>query len=94
MAATIRSVDFLPEIFQTSANKQFLSATLDQLIQEPQYKHTQGFIGRKVGPGVNFTDGYVILSFTNVIGLLLSLKKLYIFYFEKKEVISHYNDIV
>ena len=60
MAATIRSVDFLPEIFQTPANKQFLSATLDQLIQEPQYKQTQGFIGRKVGPGVNFTDGYVI----------------------------------
>ena len=60
MAATIRSVDFLPEIFQTPANKQFLSATLDQLIQEPKYKQTQGFIGRKVGPGVNPTDNYVI----------------------------------
>ena len=33
--ATVRSVDFLPEIFQTDANKQFLRATLDQLIQEP-----------------------------------------------------------
>ena len=60
MAATIRSVDFLPEIFQTPANKQFLSATLDQLIQEPKYKQTQGFIGRKVGPGVKPTDNYVI----------------------------------
>ena len=59
MASTIRSVDFLPEIFQTPVNKQFLSATLDQLIQEPQYKQTQGFIGQKVGPGVNPTDGYV-----------------------------------
>ena len=59
MAAKIRSVDFLPEIFQTPVNNQFLSATLDQLIQEPQYKQTQGFIGQKVGAGVNPNDGYV-----------------------------------
>jgi len=59
MATKIRSVDFLPEIFQTPVNKQFLSATLDQLIQEPEYKQTQGFIGQKVGPGVNPSDGYV-----------------------------------
>ena len=58
--ATVRSVDFLPEIFQTDANKQFLAATLDQLIQEPQFKKTQGFIGRTVGPGVNPNDRYVI----------------------------------
>ena len=58
--ATIRSVDFLPEIFQTDANKQFLAATLDQLIQEPKFKKTQGLIGRTVGPGVNPNDRYVI----------------------------------
>ena len=58
--ARIRSVDFLPEIFQTDANKQFLAATLDQLIQEPKFKKTQGYIGRKVGPGVNADDKYVI----------------------------------
>ena len=56
----IRTVDFLPEIFQTPVNKQFLSATLDQLVQEPQFKQTQGYIGRKVGPGVNANDKYVI----------------------------------
>ena len=60
MAAQIRTVNFLPEIFQTPVNKQFLSATLDQLVQEPQYKQTQGFIGQKVGPGVNPNDNYVI----------------------------------
>jgi hypothetical protein len=60
MAAKIRSVDFLPEIFQTPVNTQFLTATLDQLIQEPKYKQTQGFIGQKVGPGVIPTDGYVV----------------------------------
>ena len=58
--ATVRSVDFLPEIFQTDANKQFLAATLDQLIQEPKFKKTQGFIGRTVGPGVNPNDRYVV----------------------------------
>ena len=58
--ANVRSVDFLPEIFQTDANKQFLAATLDQLIQEPNFKKTQGFIGRTVGPGINPNDRYVI----------------------------------
>ena len=58
--AQVRSVDFLPEIFQTDANKQFLAATLDQLIQEPKFKKTQGYIGRTVGPGVNPNDKYVI----------------------------------
>lgn len=56
---TPRSADFLPEIFQTDANQQFLSATLDQLVQEPQFKKTQGYIGRTVGPGVNPNDRYV-----------------------------------
>ena len=60
MANQIRSVDFLPQIFQTPVNTQFLSATLDQLIQEPKYKQTQGFIGQKTGPGVNPNDNYVI----------------------------------
>ena len=58
--AITKSVDFLPPIFQTSTNKQFLSATLDQLVQEPEFKKTQGFVGRHVGPGVDPNDYYVI----------------------------------
>lgn len=58
--ARVRTVDFLPEIFQTSTNKQFLSATLDQLVQEPKFKKTQGFVGRRTGPGVNADDKYVV----------------------------------
>jgi hypothetical protein len=58
--AQVRSVDFLPEIFQTDANRQFLAATLDQLVQEPRFKQTQGYIGRQVGPGVNPNDRYVV----------------------------------
>jgi hypothetical protein len=61
MAQTrIRTVDFLPEIFRTPTNRQFLSATLDQLVQDPKLKPTQGFIGRRVGPGVNPKENYVL----------------------------------
>lgn len=56
----IRTVDFLPEIFQTVPNKQFLNATLDQLVQEPQFEKIQGYVGRRVGPGVNPNDYYVL----------------------------------
>tara|TARA_R110000868_G_scaffold32398_4_gene117811 strand:+ start:8007 stop:22382 length:14376 start_codon:yes stop_codon:yes gene_type:complete len=58
--AKVRTVDFLPEIFQTSTNKQFLAATLDQLVQEPKFKKTQGFVGRHTGPGVNADGNYVV----------------------------------
>jgi len=55
-----RTIDLLPEIFKTQTNKQVLAATLDQLIQEPNVKKTQGFVGRRVGPGVNPADNYVV----------------------------------
>ena len=58
--ARVRTVDFLPEIFQTSTNRQFLGATLDQLVQEPKFKKIQGFVGRRVGPGVNPNESYVV----------------------------------
>lgn len=57
--ARVRTVEFLPEIFQTSTNRQFLSATLDQLVQEPNFTKIQGFVGRRVGPGVNPNDEYI-----------------------------------
>jgi hypothetical protein len=57
--ASRRTVDLLPEIFRTETNKQFLAATLDQLTQEPNLKRTQGYVGRRVGPGVNPADNYV-----------------------------------
>src|SRR6056300_1928705 len=60
MAKRIRSEDFLPEIFQTPANKQLLRSTLDQLTQNPKLKPTEGYIGRKIGPGVSASDSYVL----------------------------------
>ena len=57
--ATIRTLDFLPEIFQTTPNQQFLSSTLDVLVQQPDFNRVQGFIGSKFGYGVNSTDQYI-----------------------------------
>ena len=55
-----RSVDFLPEIFKTDTNKEFLGSTLDQLTQSPKLKQTQGFVGRKFGTGIDSGDSYVL----------------------------------
>ena len=55
----IRTLNFLPEIFQTKTNTEFLSATLDQLVNPPVTKKIQGYIGSKVGYGVNANDYYV-----------------------------------
>jgi hypothetical protein len=60
MATRIRTIDFLPEIFQTNTNDQFLSATLDQLVQPPDFRKVQGYIGSKFGYGVKTTDQYVV----------------------------------
>ena len=60
MANRIRTIDFLPEIFQTRPNELFLNATLDQLVQQPDYKKVQGFVGSKYGYGVKSTDNYLI----------------------------------
>jgi len=59
MATKIRTIDFLPEIFQTTTNELFLNATLDQLVQQPDFKKVQGFIGSKFGYGISSTDKYL-----------------------------------
>ena len=59
MATRIRTLDFLPEIFKTTTNSQFLAATLDQLVAQPNTKKIQGYIGSKFGYGVNAKDHYV-----------------------------------
>ena len=56
----IRTLSFLPEIFQTATNSQFLRATLDQLVNPPETERLQGYIGSKFGYGVNADDNYVI----------------------------------
>ena len=45
----IRTIDFLPEIFKTEANRKIISSTLDHLVQSPDLRAIQGFIGRRAG---------------------------------------------
>jgi len=60
MVSRVRTINFLPDIFRTPANEQFLSATLDQLTSQPKTMKVQGYIGSKFGYGVNSSDGYII----------------------------------
>ena len=46
--AARKTVNFLPTIFQTEVNSKFLSATVDQLVSEPNLKTVHGYIGRKL----------------------------------------------
>ncbi len=43
-----KSIELLPVIFRTDANEKFLSGTVDQLIQKPNLKKIDGFIGSKI----------------------------------------------
>jgi hypothetical protein len=62
MSKTVKSVEFLPEIFKTDTNRQFLSATLDVLTSQPTMSRVEGFIGNKYGYGVTPYDKYVTES--------------------------------
>jgi hypothetical protein len=59
MATRIRTLNFLPEIFQTTTNSQFLGATLDQLVDQPNTQKIQGYVGSKFGYSINAKDFYV-----------------------------------
>jgi hypothetical protein len=59
MATRIRTLNFLPEIFKTTTNSQFLNATLDQIVDQPNTTRIQGYIGSRFGYGVNAKNYYV-----------------------------------
>lgn len=60
MVNKVRTLDFLPEIFRTQSNAEFLNSTLDVLVDQPNLKRVEGFIGAKYGYGVNPLDKYVV----------------------------------
>lgn len=60
MVTKVRTLDFLPEIFRTRPNEQFLRGSLDQLVQQPDFKRIQGYIGSKFGYGINQHDKYLV----------------------------------
>ena len=53
------SVNFLPDFYQTSANKKFLQSTIDQLYQKGTVTKTSGFIGRENAKAATGEDVYV-----------------------------------
>ena len=57
--ARVRTLNFLPEVFQTPPNAQFLAATLDQIVNPPNVANIQGYVGSTFGTGVNATNAYV-----------------------------------
>jgi len=60
--AARKSLNLLPGVFQTDTNQKFLSATVDQLISEPQLTKINGYIGRKFAPTYKAGDSYVVES--------------------------------
>ena len=57
--AAKRTLDFLPNFFKTEQNSKFLSATLDQLISEPDLVKLNGYVGRKNAVNFKRTDNYL-----------------------------------
>lgn len=55
----IKTLDFLPLVFQTPANQKFLNSTLDQLVAQPDFKKVNGYIGRKFAPTYKVGDNYI-----------------------------------
>lgn len=58
MAAT-KSINFLPEVFRSDTNRKFLSATMDQLVSEPDFIKIDGYVGRKFAPTYQVGDHYL-----------------------------------
>ena len=54
-----RTADLLPRYFRTTANKKFLSSTLDQLMQPGVIEKVDGFIGRRDAKAWNASDNYL-----------------------------------
>lgn len=59
MASFTKTINFLPAVFDTTANRKFLGATLDQLVSEPNFRKINGYIGRSVAPTFKPTDSYI-----------------------------------
>ena len=54
-----RTVDLLPEVFKTDANKKFMAGVVDTLVQPGVLEKTVGYIGRRYGKTYNSSDIYL-----------------------------------
>jgi hypothetical protein len=60
-----KTLNFLPDIFRTEANKKFLGATFDQLVSEPDLTRINGFVGRKFSLSYGSAGSFVEETDTN-----------------------------
>lgn len=54
-----KTVELLPQVFQTSANDKFMSAVVDPLVQPGVLQKTVGYIGRRYGKTYKGSDIYL-----------------------------------
>jgi hypothetical protein len=54
-----KTVDFLPQVFQTQPNKKFFAASFDPWIQPGTLEKTVGYVGRRYGKTFNGEDVYL-----------------------------------
>jgi hypothetical protein len=54
-----RTVELLPQVFQTESNDKFLSAVLDPLVQPGILQKTVGYVGRRYGKTYKTSDVYL-----------------------------------
>ena len=59
MTTNRKTLPFLPSIFQTDANRKFLSSTLDQLVSEPEFRRVNSYVGRVFGPNIKPSETYI-----------------------------------
>jgi hypothetical protein len=57
-----KSVNLLPVLFRTDKNSKFLAGTIDQLIQAPQLKRVDGWVGSKITPTYNPDKDFYLTS--------------------------------
>ena len=57
-----KTYNFLPTTFRSDTNQKFLSATMDQLVSDPDFTTLYGYIGRRFAPTYKSTDSYVLES--------------------------------
>ncbi len=74
--AVTKTHQFLPDVFQTETNKKFLNATVDQLVNEPQLKQVNGYIGRKLAPSTR--PQIVILLKVPVVDKIINLSPVWL----------------
>lgn len=54
----VKTINFLPQIFQSDTNTKFLNATLDQLVSQPDLRKINAYVGRTFAPTFKSTDNY------------------------------------